>query len=152
MSVRSAVLALLALSACRAPEPPAESPLDAVVPEILARDRIPAAVVVAGDLGGVTYRRAFGDATPETLFDLASCTKVVATTTAAMLLVEEGRLGLEDLVDRHLPEFGGRDIRIRELLAHRSGLPAYLTPRSRGADAVLGEIAALRAPKSFRYS
>lgn len=152
MSARRPILALLALAACHGPSPVPESPLDRLIPEILAQDRIPAAVVVSGDLKGVSYRRAFGTASPDTVFDLASCTKVVATTTAAMLLVEEGRLGLEDPVSRHLGSFGSRDITLGDLLAHRSGLPAYLTPRGKGSDAVLDEIAPLKAAKTFRYS
>jgi CubicO group peptidase (beta-lactamase class C family) len=150
---RRAVLGLLVLlGACSAAPPPWAQELDRSVPAILARDRIPSAVVAAGDLDGTTYRRAFGDATPETVYDLASCTKVVATTTAAMLLVEEGKIALEDRVSRHLPEFEGRDITIEELLAHRSGLPAYLIPKGKGSDAVLDEVAALKASKTFRYS
>jgi CubicO group peptidase (beta-lactamase class C family) len=62
-----------------------------------------------------------------TSYDLASLTKVVATTSAIMLLVDEGRVELDDPVKRHLREFGGagRDaITIRDLLMHRGGLPA----------------------------
>jgi CubicO group peptidase (beta-lactamase class C family) len=62
-----------------------------------------------------------------TVYDLASLTKVVATTPAVMLLVEEGRLDLDAPVVRYLPEFGGgeRDrVTLRHLLTHSSGLPA----------------------------
>jgi serine-type D-Ala-D-Ala carboxypeptidase len=62
-----------------------------------------------------------------TLYDLASLTKVVATTTAVMLLVEDGRMELDAPVSRYLPEFSGGDrdrVTIRHLLAHNSGLPA----------------------------
>ena len=61
------------------------------------------------------------------LYDIASLTKVVGTTTAAMLLVEDGRLELDAPVSRYLPEFsgGGKDeVTIRHLLTHTSGLPA----------------------------
>jgi CubicO group peptidase (beta-lactamase class C family) len=83
------------------------------------------------------------DITPTTLFDLASLTKVVATTTAAMLLYERGLLDLEAPVSAIVPEFthdAARDPRrhevtLRMLLAHSSGLPAYeklfLTARTR---------------------
>jgi CubicO group peptidase (beta-lactamase class C family) len=69
--------------------------------------------------------------TPFSLYDLASLTKVVGTTSAVMLLVQEGRLGLEDPVIRYLPGFDRGDPRkgevtIRDLLLHRSGLPAYV--------------------------
>jgi len=63
-----------------------------------------------------------------TLYDLASLTKVVATTTAVMLLVEDGRMHLDAPVSRYLPEFAGGDrggVTVRHLLAHNSGLPAW---------------------------
>jgi CubicO group peptidase (beta-lactamase class C family) len=63
----------------------------------------------------------------KTVYDLASLTKVVATTPAVMLLVEDGKLDLDAPVTRYLPEFGGgeRDrVTIRQLLTHSSGLPA----------------------------
>ncbi|HSU16049.1 serine hydrolase domain-containing protein [Longimicrobium sp.] len=62
-----------------------------------------------------------------TVYDLASLTKVVATTPAVMLLVEDGKMDLDAPVIRYLPEFGGgaRDrVTIRQLLTHSSGLPA----------------------------
>jgi CubicO group peptidase (beta-lactamase class C family) len=156
-------LAVIALAAsgsasltagCRAPVPesPVDSPLDRVVPPILERDRIPAAVIVAGGLEKVTYRRAFGACRADTIFDLASCTKVVATTTAAMKLVEEGRLSLDDPVSKHLAVFDGRAMTIRDLLRHRSGLAAYLRPKARNPDAILLEIASLKTGRGFTYS
>jgi CubicO group peptidase (beta-lactamase class C family) len=62
-----------------------------------------------------------------TLYDLASLTKVVATTTAIMILFDEGKLGLDDRVSQYLPEFKGGDkglVTIEHLLTHYSGLPA----------------------------
>lgn len=144
---------LLALGACSAPAPPATSPLDRTVPAVLAQDGIPGAVVLIGGPEGDRYLRAFGDARVDTVWDLASCTKVVATTTAALKLVEQGKLGLHDPVSRHLPAFAGRDVTLEELLTHRSGLPAYLTPRPDWSpDEILRRIAALKSAKEFRYS
>ena len=63
--------------------------------------------------------------TLDTIFDLASLTKVVATTTAVMLLVEDGRIRLTDPVATFIPEFGsyGKDrVTVRDLLTHMSGL------------------------------
>jgi uncharacterized protein YbbC (DUF1343 family) len=63
--------------------------------------------------------------TPDTIFDLASLTKVIATTTAVMQLVERGMISLEDPVADYWPEFkahGKEDITVRELLTHYSGL------------------------------
>ncbi|MFQ5571414.1 MAG: glycoside hydrolase family 3 N-terminal domain-containing protein [Rhodothermales bacterium] len=66
--------------------------------------------------------------TPDSRFDLASLTKVVSTTTAAMQLFEQGRLDLEAPVIRYLPRFGqnGKEaVTIRHLLTHTSGLPPF---------------------------
>jgi CubicO group peptidase (beta-lactamase class C family) len=78
---------------------------------------------------GVGRIRWDGDAvSPDSsLYDIASLTKVVATTTAAMLLVEDGKVELDAPVSRYLPEFaGGRkdEVTVRHLLTHTSGLPA----------------------------
>ena len=63
--------------------------------------------------------------TPEMIFDLASLTKVVATTTSVMILVDEGEIGLNDRVSTFIPGFeryGKANITIRHLLTHVSGL------------------------------
>jgi len=138
----AAAVVLLALASCQSAAPP--SALDTLVPPILDQDHIPSAVIVAGDLDRVTYARAFGAATLDTIYDLASCTKVVATTTAVMKLVEEGKLSLDEPIGKYLKPFEGRRITIRECLHHCSGLPAYLTPKSRTSDGIIAEIAALR--------
>ena len=68
-------------------------------------------------------------ATPHTIFDLASLTKVIATATLAMRAVDDGRLRLDDPVASRLPEWRGTDretVTVRDLLAHSSGLAAYL--------------------------
>ena len=78
--------------------------------------------------GTQTYDSASPAITPSTLYDLASLTKVIATTAATMLLVDQGRLHLDSSVANYLPEFGqnGKDrITIRNLLLHNSGLEAY---------------------------
>jgi CubicO group peptidase (beta-lactamase class C family) len=126
--------------------------LDRLLPPLLAEDGIGAASVVVGEGERILYRRSFGSATADTVFDLASCTKGVGTTTAVMKLVEEGRLSLEDPIGRHLPSFAARPITVADLLRHCSGLPPYLVPKGRGPDAVLGEIAALKPGKPFAYS
>lgn len=82
-----------------------------------------------------------------TVYDLASLTKVVATTTAAMLLVEDGRLELDAPVSRYLPEFSGgakEGVTVRHLLTHTSGLPAWADLWARSPDAALRE--AIRTP------
>ncbi len=102
------------------------------------RDSVfPGAVLVIGNKDSIIYQKAFGHYTYDTsspamqlntIFDLASVSKVVGTTTAAMMLYDEGKLKLDDKVIKYLPEFynHGKDkITIRNLLLHNSGLPAF---------------------------
>jgi CubicO group peptidase (beta-lactamase class C family) len=95
----------------------------------------PGAAVVIGRHGAIVWERGYGtldwkgvpvDA-ERTMYDLASLTKVVATTAAAMVLVDRGRLQLDEHVSHYLPAFSGgakADVTIRQLLTHRSGLPS----------------------------
>jgi CubicO group peptidase (beta-lactamase class C family) len=91
----------------------------------------------------------------DALFDLASCTKVVGTTTAILLLVDDGKLRLDDPVAMHVPEWAlraGEGILVRHLLGHTSGLPAYtaLDPIQKkygpgpNPDALIAAIAGLK--------
>lgn len=98
----------------------------------------PGASVEVGRASGPLWRQAFGAKTydpydrtipDDTIFDLASLTKVIATTTLAMRAVDEGLLVLDDTVGSRLREWRGADrahVTIRDLLSHTSGLPAYL--------------------------
>ena len=110
-----------------------------ILEEAIARKAFPGASVAvthAGELvvlkafGRFTYERDSPQVTPESVFDLASVTKVVATTSMAMILYERGLLDLEAPLVGVLPEFAGQDERRSEvtfhmLLAHNSGLPAH---------------------------
>ena len=109
-----------------------------VVTEGIRAGNCPGAVVVVGQNGKVIYRKAFGHRavvpqelpmTVRTIFDLASLTKVVATTTAIMQLVEQGKIILSAPVSEYWPEFkanGKQSISVRELMTHYSGLPPDL--------------------------
>jgi uncharacterized protein YbbC (DUF1343 family)/CubicO group peptidase (beta-lactamase class C family) len=112
-----------------------------VVGKSIRNGKTPGAVVLIGDRHGVIYRRAFGHRslepekalmTEDTVFDLASLTKVVATTTAVMQLADKGRLDIEAPVSRYWRAFGkngkGR-ITVRQLLTHYSGLRPDLSLR-----------------------
>lgn len=71
--------------------------------------------------------------TEDTLFDVASITKVMATATAAMLCVERGLVGLDDSVAKHLPDFtaaGREQVTVRHLLLHTSGMPVVIDPKA----------------------
>ena len=111
--------------------------LDAIEPlvrEAIAEKKLPGAVVVVGRGDRILYQKAIGNRalvpatepmTLDTVFDLASLTKVVATTTSVMILVEQGRIRLSDRVSSYIPGFeryGKADITIRHLLTHVSGL------------------------------
>lgn len=79
--------------------------------------------------GAQTFDPLASGATPDTIFDLASLTKVISTTTLVMRAVDEGRIRLDDPVGRWLGDWQGADrkmVTVRDLLAHSSGLPAYL--------------------------
>jgi CubicO group peptidase (beta-lactamase class C family) len=114
------------------------APIAPVVEEAIARHELPGAVVLIGQGDQVAYRHAFGQRavqpspepmTEDTIFDLASLTKVVATTTSVMQLVEKGRIRLHDPVMKFIPEFGAHrksTITILHLLTHTSGLPPDL--------------------------
>jgi uncharacterized protein YbbC (DUF1343 family) len=104
------------------------------VTRAIARHQLPGAVIVAGMGDRVLYRKAFGNRalrpsveamTLDTIFDLASLTKVVATTTSMMQLIEDGQIRLADRVSTYFPGFEryGKDrITIRHLMTHMSGL------------------------------
>jgi CubicO group peptidase (beta-lactamase class C family) len=93
------------------------------------------ATVALDAVGRFTYEASAPAIQPETAFDLASLTKVIATTAAAMLLVDRGLLDLDERLGEILPGFvigmepgsGKQHVTLRMLLAHTSGLPAYAT-------------------------
>jgi uncharacterized protein YbbC (DUF1343 family)/CubicO group peptidase (beta-lactamase class C family) len=107
--------------------------IDRVIDDAIAQGKLPGAVVIIGHEGKIAYRKAYGRRavvpepeamTDDTIFDLASITKVVATTTALMQLFEQGKLRLNDKVTDYIPEFqGGKSgITLRNLFTHFSGL------------------------------
>jgi uncharacterized protein YbbC (DUF1343 family)/CubicO group peptidase (beta-lactamase class C family) len=146
------------------------SVLDPIIDEAIAQQQIPGAVVIIGHDGQIVYRKAYGSRaieprreamTLDTIFDCASLTKVVATTTAIMQLWEHGKFRMNDPVSKYLPDFaqnGKQDITIRQLLVHYSGLaPDFdLTKRWEGKDTayrIAFESAPDRPPGSaFVYS
>ncbi len=108
------------------------------IEKAMHQGKLPGAVIVVGHNGRIVYRRAIGyrrlvpqklPARMDTMYDMASCTKVVATTTAIMQLFQEGKIRLDDPVSEYWPEFaanGKQDITVRELMTHYSGLPPDL--------------------------
>jgi len=108
--------------------------VDDAIARAVGEKKVPGAVVVVGRRGKVALARAYGrrsvepmdePMTRDTVFDLASLTKPVATATSAMVLLERGKFRLEDRVVAYLPELKGHGkdrITIEQLLRHRSGL------------------------------
>ena len=113
-----------------------EAAIDAAVDEAIDGHSVPGAVVIIGRHDRVVFRRAYGfrevepDRVPmtiDTVFDLASLTKPIATATSIMALVERGTVGLDEPLARYVPECNREDkraITLRHLLLHVSGLPA----------------------------
>ncbi len=120
---------------------PRLSRLNTIIPAQLAAGGVPGAVVIVGHQGKIIYRQAFGQRsvspqvlpmTTDTIFDIASLTKVVATTIAIMQLVDAGKIHLDKPVAAYWPVFaanGKGHITIRHLLTHSSGLRADINPR-----------------------
>jgi beta-N-acetylhexosaminidase len=114
--------------------------LDSLLLSAVADSASPGVAIAVGRHGKLVRLRAFGrtdwsvDAppvTPASLFDMASVTKVTATTTAAMILAEAGRLELDAPVVRYLPWWSAgdprkEDVTVRQLLLHRGGLPPFV--------------------------
>src|SRR5258708_18563938 len=107
--------------------------VDDVIDKAIAAGRLPGAVLVAGHNGEVIYSKAYGHRvlepheeamTVDTIFDCASLTKAIATTSSLMKLFEQGKFRLNDKITDYIPEFqGGKsDITIRNLFTHFSGL------------------------------
>ena len=117
-----------------------------VLQEAIAQHACPAAVVEVGTptqplwteaFGGLTYDEGAERASTETMFDLASLTKVLVTASIVMQRVERGAMLLDDRLASHMPRWQGEErsgVTIRDLLAHCSGLPAYRDIYARERD------------------
>jgi len=131
-----AVVLLLVLPGMQAQtKQPDFSSIDHVVLTAIDKHKFPGAVVIVGHDGKIVFHKAYGERslvpvrTPmreDTVFDMASITKILATSTAAMELYQQGLFRLNDPVAKYLPAFaanGKQDITIRQLMTHYSGLP-----------------------------
>jgi CubicO group peptidase (beta-lactamase class C family) len=110
--------------------------IDQVIARAIRAGGFPGAAVVVGRRGATVWEKGFGNLTwsgkspvvpSRSIYDLASLTKVVGTTTALMILYDRDKVELDDKVSKYIPEFSGGakdDITIHDLLEHRSGLPA----------------------------
>jgi SSS family transporter len=111
------------------------TPISTLIDDAIAARKLPGAVVLIGHNGKVVFEHAYGNRaleprvepmTEDTIFDMASLTKVIVTTTAILQLYDQHKVDLDAPVAKYLPEFAqnGKDkITVRELLTHYSGLP-----------------------------
>lgn len=111
--------------------------VDSLAEDAIRQRAAPGCVVLVAHKGRIVYHKAFGHQTydstramtPETLFDMASVTKICATTLSVMKLYDEGRIRLDATLGDYLPWTRGSDkagIRLRDLLIHQAGLKAYI--------------------------
>ena len=144
------------------------SQMDAVIEEAIADKKLPGAVVVVGRKGRVVWRKSYGaraleparePMTPDTIFDVASLTKVVATATSVMILVERGKLRLSDPISLYIPELKGEGrerITVEQLLTHISGYAPDFDLRERwtGYDEAIKRLIKepLRNPPGARFT
>jgi len=170
LTIWAAVLLLCSTASAQAPLDSRLTAVDPVINDAITRRQIPGAVLIVGHDGQIVYRKAYGERsivprrepmTVDTIFDCASLTKVLATTTALMQLWEQGKFRMNDPVAKYLPEFaqnGKQDITIRQLLVHYSGLPEDLdlSKKWEGKEAghrMAFEVTPERSPGSaFSYS
>lgn len=130
--------------------------VDRLMKNAVARGAAPGAAVIVGHAGRIVLARGYGRTDPargapavtqETLWDLASVTKVAATTVAAMVLVQDGALDLDAPIGRYLAAWPGEGqrarITVRDLLRHTTGLPAAAPVGRGGRDGLIQRIASL---------
>ena len=113
------------------------SGVEKVVTDAIKDSAFPGAVVLVSKDGEIQFQKAFGnftydknstEVTTKTIYDLASLTKVIATTTAAMICYDRNLFSLDDKVCKYIPEFSSNNkenITIKNLLLHNTGLPAW---------------------------
>lgn len=111
--------------------------VDDVIEKAIKDTAFPGASLLIAKDGKIIYQKGYGHltydytsrtVTPNTIYDLASVSKVIATTTATMMCIDRGLFRLDDKVSKYIPQFavnGKENITIRNLLLHNSGLPAY---------------------------
>jgi len=111
--------------------------VDNIINTAIADSAFPGAVLLVAQNGVILHEKAFGhvtydaDAQPmqtNTIFDLASVTKVIATTTATMICIDRHLFSIDDKVTKYIPQFGAagkENITIKNLLLHNSGLPPF---------------------------
>jgi CubicO group peptidase (beta-lactamase class C family) len=149
--------------------------IDQVVEEETANGNFPGAVVLVGQQDNIVYRQAFGNEAIDpceeptdrnTIFDIASLTKPIATATSIMILRDRNAIQLDDKVSKYLPAFacnGKEEVWIEHLLTHTSGLPAYTNAAElaeqfgspcpeKVIEKICASVALSKPGEEFRYS
>lgn len=144
--------------------------IDDIMARAISERVFPGGVVAVVKNGVTIHHKAYGSHTydddarvykTDDIFDLASLTKVIATTTAIMRLVDQGKLSVDDRVSNYIREFDTvekRGITIKQLLIHESGLPAFrvyvdkLKTKTSILDAILNEPLTSRPSSQYVYS
>ena len=141
--------------------------IDALVNKDIADKKLPGAVVVIGHKGKIVYRKAFGNRalvpnvekmTVDTIFDIASLTKVVATATSIMIHVERGQIRLNDTIGKFIPEIKDENVKkitIQQLMTHVSGFAPDFDLREKwtGREGMLNALykEKLRQPSGTKF-
>ncbi len=168
---RVAVVLFLALPGMQAQtKQPDFNSIDHIVSTAIDEHKFPGAVVIVGHDGKIVFHKAYGERslvperTPmreDTVFDMASITKILATSTAAMVLYQQGCFRLNDPVTKYFPAFavnGKQDITIRQLMTHYSGLPDGIglkepwSGKEEGVDRSFAVAPMMPAGTAFSYS
>jgi beta-N-acetylhexosaminidase len=125
--------------------------IDSIVKDAIARQAIPGAVVLVAKDGKIAYERAFGHLTydsteavyPETIYDLASVTKIMATTLSILKLYEDKKIDLHKTIGDYLPWTKGTDkapLKLWDVLLHQAGLKAWIPFYRETVDSLHGSI------------
>ncbi len=125
--------------------------IDSIVNDAIQKQAIPGAVVLVAKDGKIAFEKAYGYFTydsnvvvyPETIYDLASVTKIMATTVAVMKLYEEGKLDLQKTIGDYLKWVKGTskaDIKLWDIILHQAGLKAWIPFYKETVDTLLGNI------------
>jgi uncharacterized protein YbbC (DUF1343 family)/CubicO group peptidase (beta-lactamase class C family) len=141
--------------------------IDALVEADIAAKKLPGAVVLVGHKGKIVFRKAYGNRslvptvekmTVDTIFDVASLTKPIATATSIMILVEQGKLRLNDTIGKFIPDIddeNAKKVTIQQLLTHTSGYAPDFDLREKwtGRDGMLAALKRekLRTPPGTKF-
>ncbi len=173
-TIAVAILFVLFAAQTARAQTPDFTPIDGLVQKAIAAKQIPGAVVIIGNDGHIVFHKAYGNRsleidhkphiepmTEDTIFDMASLTKPLATATVLMQLYDQHLFSFDDPVAKYIPAFaanGKQAVTIRQLATHYSGLPADLDRKEswsgkRDGFARADAVALQSAPGTiFRYS